>query len=286
MPVSQKRLLIEPTNPNISIRKQCALLQLNRSDYYYQTQPEVSEEDRWLMDKIDQIYTDKPFYGRIKISKELNRMGITVNHKRVYRLMKLMGIEALVPKKSWNLSKANPNHQVYPYLLKNLIIKKPNQVWGVDITYIKLNHGWLYLTAIMDWYSRYVLSWQLSDSLVTDFCVETLQMALAINQPQIHNSDQGSQFTSQAYVNILKQYPNIQISMDGRGRAFDNIFTERLWRTIKYEEVYLKDYQSPKEARLALQRYIKFYNQERLHQSLNYQTPAEVYFGIVKLQNH
>lgn len=286
MPVSQKRSLIEPTNPNISIRKQCALLQLNRSDYYYQTQPEVSEEDKGLMDKIDQIYTDKPFYGRIKISKELNRMGITVNHKRVYRLMKLMGIEALVPKKNWNLSKANSNHQTYPYLLKNLVIKKPNQVWGVDITYVKLNHGWLYLTAIMDWYSRYVLSWQLSDSLVTDFCTETLQMALAINQPQIHNSDQGSQFTSQAYVNILKQYPNIQISMDGRGRAFDNIFTERLWRTIKYEEVYLKDYQTPKEARLSLQKYIEFYNQERLHQSLNYQTPAEVYFGKVKLQNH
>jgi len=238
------------------------------------------------MDKIDQIYTDKPFYGRIKVTQELNRVGIKVNHKRVYRLMKLMGIKALVPRKNWNLSKANPNHQIYPYLLKNLVIKKPNQVWGVDITYVKLNRGWLYLTAIMDWYSRYVLSWQLADSLATDFCAETLQMALAINQPKIHNSDQGSQFTSQAYINILKQYPNIQISMDGRGRAFDNIFTERLWRTIKYEEIYLKDYQSPKEARLSVQKYIKFYNQERLHQSLNYQTPAEVYFGKVKLQNH
>lgn len=236
------------------------------------------------MHKIDQVYTDKPFYGRIKITKELYRQGIVVNHKYVYRLMKLMGIEAIVPKRSWNLSKGNPNHQIYPYLLGNLTIDKPNQVWGIDITYIKLHHGWLYLTAILDWYSRYVLSWQLSDTLAVDFCVDTLKNALTINQPLIHNSDQGSQFTSEAYLGILKCYPNISISMDGRGRAFDNIFTERLWRTIKYEEVYLKDYQSPKQARLSLQKYIKFYNHERLHQSLSYATPAEVYFGKVILQ--
>jgi putative transposase len=228
------------------------------------------------MGEIDKIYTKCPFYGWPRITKQLYRNGYPVNHKRVYRLMKIMGIEGICPKK--NLSKPNKDHEVYPYLLNGLNIIRPNQVWSVDITYVRLNGDWLYLFAVLDWFSRYILAWELSDSLSSDFCCETLKKALKINIPDIHNSDQGSQLTAKEYLNILKSHPEIKISMDGRGRAFDNIFIERLWRTIKYEEVYLKDYQTPKEARLSLSEFINFYNEERLHKSLNYQTPAEIYF--------
>lgn len=189
--------------------------------------------------------------------------------------MQKMGIRAIYQKP--DLSKPHPDHEVYPYLLRDLNIVKPNQVHGTDITYIRMHGGFLYLVAIIDWYSRYVLSWGLSDTLNSDFCVDTLTHALQIAVPDIHNSDQGSQFTSADYLGVLKHYP-VKISMDGRGRAMDNIFTERLWRTIKYEEVYLQDYQSPREARESLTRYFNFYNQGRLHQSLGYKTPAEIYF--------
>ena len=229
------------------------------------------------MHQIDQIYTACPFYGVRRITQQLKRNGLRVNHKRVHRLMRLMGIQAIYPKP--NLSQPNKQHQVYPYLLKGLTIKEPNQVWGVDITYIRLNKSWLYLVAILDWFSRYVLSWRLSDNLMVGFCLEALTRALVKAIPDIHNSDQGVQFTSEPYLNLLKSKPSIRISMDGRGRAFDNIFNERLWRTIKYEEVYLRDYQSAKEAQQSLDDYVNFYNHKRLHSSLNYKTPAEVYEG-------
>ena len=192
--------------------------------------------------------------------------------------MGLMVIHAIHPKKKWNLSKPNKQHQKFPYLLNEINVNRPNQIWGTDITYIQANKDWFYLVALMDWFSRFVISWQLSKSLSSDFCVLNLKQALKINIPEIHNSDQGSQFTANNYIQILQQYQNIKISMDGRGRCFDNIFNERLWRTVKYEEVYLKDYQSFEEARSSLKEYFKFYNTIRLHSSLNDRTPEQSYF--------
>lgn len=229
------------------------------------------------MNRIDRIYTKRPYFGVPRITRDLKKENLVVNHKRVYRLMKIMGIEAVRPKR--NLSTPNISHEIYPYLLDNLVISYPNQVWGVDITYVRLKGDWLYLFVVLDWFSRYILAWELSDVLSTGFCCETLKQALTIAVPDIHNSDQGSQLTAKEYLEILKSHPEIRISMDHKGRCFDNIFTERLWRTIKYEEVYLKDYQTPREARQSLTEYLKFYNEERFHQSLNYKTPAEIYFG-------
>lgn len=229
-----------------------------------------------LVNRIDEIYTECPFYGSRKITAQLRKEGFRVNRKRVQRLMGILGIQAIYPKP--NFSQPDKQHLIYPYLLRGLVISRPNQVWGIDITYIRLRNTWLYLAAILDWFSRYILAWELSDSLETEFCCQVLKRALVIGMPDIHNSDQGSQITAKEYLDILRSYPKIKISMDGRGRAFDNIFTERLWRTIKYEEVYLKDYQSPREARQNLNDYLDFYNYKRLHQSLDYQTPAEIYF--------
>lgn len=282
IPIADKLKLIEPDNRQISIVRQCALLQLNRSVYYYERRPQVSPEDIYLMDKMDKIYTDFPYYGSPRITHELQRNGVVVNHKRVERLMRVMGIEAVYPKP--NLSKSDKPHPVYPYLLKNLEITFPNQVWGTDITYVRVKNDWLYLVAILDWYSRYIVSWELSDTLEAGFCVNNLQTALKQAIPTIHNSDQGSQFTSDEYIGTLKSKPEILISMDGRGRCMDNIFTERLWRSVKYDEVYLQDYQSPREARLSLAKYLETYNQRRLHESLEYNTPAEIYFGTKTLK--
>ncbi len=229
------------------------------------------------MKRIDEIYTRHPYYGSPKITKQINReWGKPINHKRIERLMGIMQIEAIIPKK--NLSKRSKQHPIYPYLLNTVDIRYPNQVWGTDITYVRAAGLWFYLVAVLDWYSRYVLSWRLSDSLEADFCVAALEEALRISIPDYHNSDQGSQFTAEEYISVLKSHPQIQISMDSRGRCFDNIFTERLWRTVKYEEVYLKDYRSYAEAEKSLTEYFRTYNHERLHQSLNYKTPAEVYF--------
>jgi putative transposase len=264
---------VEPNHPQLSIAKQCELAGISRATFYYRSQ---KKSDEPLMRKIDEVYTKCPFYGGKRITKQLHRDGLIVNHKRVERVMKEMGIEGLRPKK--NTSKRHPQHPVFPYLLKGLNIQQPNQVWSTDITYLRLHDGWLYLVALLDWHSRYVLSWQLSESLHSDFCVRNLKQALEVAQPQIHNSDQGRQFTAFEYVAEL-QHKHIQISMDGRGRCHDNIMTERLWRTVKYEEVYLKEYRSPQEARASLMDYFRFYNEERLHQSLNYRTPAEVYFN-------
>jgi len=236
------------------------------------------------MRKIDEVYTGLPFYGSPKITKELKNQGIIVNHKKIERLMAEMGLQALMPQK--NTSKPHPNHPVFPYLLRTKRIIYPNQVWGTDITFIRAKGLWFYLVAILDWYSRYVLSWQLSRTLTADFCVNALDQALTIARPEIHNSDQGSQFTSFEYIAKLREYPEIQISMDGRGRCFDNIFTERLWRTVKYEEVYLKEYQSFDEAQESLNGYFNLYNTRRLHESLNYLTPQKVYFSKVENVSH
>ncbi|MGH2644428.1 MAG: IS3 family transposase [Chitinophagaceae bacterium] len=259
------------------MREQCELLGMYRSNYYYEHKPIITPEEKRIMDAIDVIYTKRPFYGVRKITEQLRLDGEIVNHKRVHRIMQILGIEAMYPKP--NLSQNNTLHPIYPYLLKHKIITSPNQVWGVDITYIRLHNEWLYLVAILDWHSRYILSWELSDTMSVAFCCEALKKALRIGIPKIHNSDQGVQFTAEEYVAILKANPGIQISMDHKGRCFDNIFTERLWRTIKYEEVYLKSYESPREARQSIRDYIAFYNTERLHQALHYKTPADIYFG-------
>ena len=257
----------------IPINRQAQLLGIGRSTIYYK--PVVDPYNLKLMHLIDEQYTKTPFYGSRRMTEALKRKGYKVNRKRIQRLMRLMGIETIYQKP--NLSKPHPGHKIYPYLLRNLKINRVNQVWSTDITYIRLRHGWLYLVAIMDWMSRYVLSWELSIDMNVDFCIMALERALTIGTPEIFNSDQGSQFTSLAFIEQLKQ-KDIQISMDGRGRAMDNIFTERLWRSVKYEEVYLKDYQNVLEAKQGIGDYMTFYDQERPHQSLNYKTPAEVYF--------
>jgi putative transposase len=268
--------MVEKEGADISISRQAALLNISRGSIYYQP-VEVSEEDINLMNLIDQIYTKYPFYGARRIKKALKRKyQLEVNRKHVSRLMKEMGIEAIYPKQ--NTSKPDNQNRIYPYLLRNLTINRPNQVWGTDITYIKLEHGFCYLVAIIDWYSRYVVAWELSGSLEIEFVLRNLEKALRLAKPEIYNSDQGSHFTSPKHTEILTQQ-NIQISMDGRGRCMDNIFTERLWRTVKYENVYLKSYQNLQEAREGLTEYFHFYNHERMHSSLNDATPAEVYFN-------
>lgn len=225
---------------------------------------------------LDEEYTRHPFYGVRRMHLFLTRQGYEVNPKRVRRLLRKMGLEAIYPKPC--LSKPEPGHRIYPYLLRGLPIVRPDQVWGTDITYIRLRHGFVYLVAIMDWFSRYVLAWDLSISLDTSFCIAALQWALTSARPEIFNTDQGVQFTSEAFTNLLLNL-QVKISMDGRGRAMDNIFVERLWRTVKYEEVYLKDYTSVREASDSLSRYFRFYNCERGHQSLANLTPEEVYFS-------
>jgi putative transposase len=252
---------------------QLELAGLSKASYYYQPVAET-QENLELMASIDEIYTDCPFYGSRRMRAELERQGNKVNRKRVIRLMKKMGLQAIFPKR--NLSKASENSIKYPYLLKNLIIDRPNQVWATDITYIRVGGGYLYLTAVMDWYTRFILSWRLSNTMDVTFCLEALEEALNIGKPEIFNSDQGSQYTSKEFTNALKSR-EIQISMDGKGRCFDNIFVERLWRSVKYEEVYLKRYETGKEAKEGLSSYMKFYNDRRLHQSLDYRPPREVY---------
>lgn len=269
---------MEWKHPGLSVSRQCELLGLNRSTLYYERRPEESLNFE-LMHIIDQLHTDCPYYGYRKITEILQRAGHEVNHKRVVRLMKLMGIVALYPQKKLNLSA--PGHNIYPYLLRGVEITRPNQVWGVDITYIRMRQGFLYLVAILDWFSRLVLAWRLSNSLDASFCVEALEAALRIAAPEIHNSDQGSQFGSEGYTSLLKKH-GVAISMDGRGRAFDNIFTERLWRSVKYEEVYLRDYFDGRDAFTKLGDYFNRYNHRRPHESLDYRTPMEVYEGKEK----
>lgn len=277
MPKKERYVFVQP-NPDISVVRQCALLGISRASHYYAPKPE-SGLNISLMNRVDEIYTRQPYLGAVKITEKLNRtLEENVNHKRIERLMSLMGIQAIRPKK--NLSKNAKKHPKYPYLLNKLVINHPNQVWGTDITYIRANGQWFYLVAILDWYSRFVVSWKLSRSLESDFCQTCLREALKIAIPEIHNSDQGVQFTAEEYLAILKAYESIRISMDGRGRCFDNIFTERLWRSVKYEEVYLKEYRSFREAEISLAQYFFDYNFERPHESLDYQMPSEAYFGL------
>lgn len=260
---------------SLSIGQQCALAGLARSTYYYEPVPERAE-NLALMCVIDRLYLQRPFYGVPRMTDWLRTLGHTVNHKRVARLMRVMGLQAVVP--GPHTSRPQPAHRTYPYLLHQLAVVRPNQVWCADITYVPLRRGFLYLVAVLDWYSRYVLAWALSNTLDMLFCVEAVEQALGSGQPEIFNTDQGAQFTSEAFTRRLEG-AGIRISMDGRGRALDNIFVERLWRSVKYEEIYLRDYADGADAWQGLQRYFAFYNTERRHQSLGRRTPAEVHFG-------
>jgi putative transposase len=269
----QRLGMIDREHPELSLVRQCSLLRVSRSSLYYQPAP-ASAEYLELMALMDRQYLKTPFYGSRKMTAWLRAQGYQVNRKRVRRLMQVMGLEAIYRKP--NTSKPAPDHQVYPYLLKGLEINRVNQVWTADITYIPMARGFLYLVAIMDWHSRYVLAWRLSNTMEVDFCVEALAEALRKGRPEVFNTDQGSQFTSEAFTGMLLEQ-GIQISMDGKGRYTDNIFVERLWRSIKYEEVYLKAYQNGSEARAGIGAYLDFYNQERPHQALGYRTPGEVF---------
>lgn len=266
--------MVEYEERSLPLRVQAELLGVSRASLYYQPLTPASEEIA-LKHRIDEIYTAHPFYGSRRITAQLRREGRVINRKRVQRHMREMGIQAIYP--SPNLSKRRQDHQVYPYLLRGLTISEPNVVWGIDITYIRLRAGWLYLVAVLDWFSRYVISWALDQTLEMAFVLDAVERALAQATPAIWNSDQGSHFTSPQYLDRLQE-AGVRISMDGKGRALDNIFTERLWRTIKYEEVYLHEYDTPRHARQQLTAYLSFYNEQRLHQSLAYRTPAEVYF--------
>jgi putative transposase len=267
--------MIEAGQEVLSVRRQCTLPGLSRRGLYYRPVGE-SAENLQLMGILDETYTQRPFYGVRKMTAHLRRADHAVNPKRVRRLMRQMGLEAIYPKK--RLSLAAEGHKRHPYLLRDLLIDRPDQVWCADITYLRLRRGFLYLAAVMDWHSRYVLSWELSGSLEADFCLQALQEALCQGTPEIFNTDQGVQFTCEAFTGALETQ-GVRISMDGRGRCYDNIFVERLWRTVKYEEVFLRDYADPVEARQGLKAYFRFYNQERPHQALEYRTPAQVYFA-------
>ena len=268
--------MIDISHPQLSIRRQCELLGLNRSTFYYQPAGE-SAENLALMRLIDQEYTRRPFYGYRKITVRLSALvGYPVNHKRVARLMRLMGLAAVVPRPG--TSKPAPGHKLYPYLLKGLAIVHSNQVWSADITYIPITGGFMYLVAVIDWHSRFVLAWVLSNTLDAAFCLEALHLALCNGAPTVFNTDQGSQFTAHAFTDCVEAV-GCRVSMDGRGRAFDNIFIERLWRSLKYEDIYLNDYDTVPDLAAGLERYFHFYNYERPHQSLAYATPAAVHYG-------
>jgi putative transposase len=264
---------LERTESELTVTAQTELLSLNRTSLYYRPIA-PSPEEVALKHRIDAIYTECPFYGVRRITAQLQREGVLVNHKAVARHMHEMGLAALCP--GPNLSKRAHQAGIYPYLLRDVKAERPNHIWGIDITYIRLRDGWMYLVAVLDWFSRYIVSWELDQTLAQPFVMTAVERALSLTTPVIWNSDQGSHFTSPQYTSVLLA-AGVQISMDGRGRALDNIFTERLWRTIKWEEVYLHEYATPRDARMGLSHYLEFYNQERLHQALNYRTPAEVY---------
>ena len=262
MTIEQKRKAIETGHIEIPICRQCELLALNRGSLYYRRSGETSYNEQ-LMRLLDEQYIETPFYGINKMTEWLRRQGHYVNHKRVRRLMRQMGLEAVYPRRKRGLSIPDKQHKIYPYLLQGVQITRPDQVWSTDITYIRMYRGWLYLVAVMDWFSRYVISWEVSVTLEPEFCVSALKEALRFGRPDIFNTDQGSQFTSTDFTQVLLD-AGVQISMDGKGRVFDNIFVERLWRTVKVEEVYMRDYQTVAEARYYLGRYFTFYNNQRI----------------------
>ena len=275
MSLAQRRRMVDREHPSLSIARQCALLGVARSSLYYRPR-EASGENPALMQAMDRQYLDTPFYGSRRMKVWLAREGIPVSRKRVQRLMRVMGLRAIY--RSPRTSRPAPEHRVYPYLLEKIRVTRPNQAWAADITYLPMARGFLYLVAIMDWHSRYVVAWRLSNTLEPDFCVDALKEALGQGQPEVFNTDQGSQFTSLEFTQVLRDH-GVKISMDGKGRYTDNIFVERLWRTVKYEEVYLKAYANAAEARKELGAYFRFYNNQRPHQALGYRTPAEVFFG-------
>jgi putative transposase len=271
--------MIDRDRPNLSVRRQCELLHLSRSGLYYEPEP-TRPEELALMRRIDELHLAYPFYGSRKLGQVLRGEGQEANRKRVQRLMRLMGLEAMAPKPK--TSEPHPEHVAFPYLLRGLRIARVDQVWAADITYIPMKSGFAYLVAIMDWHSRRVLSWRLSNTMDVSFCVEALEEALArFGKPEIFNTDQGAQFTAEAFTQLLRGQ-GIAISMDGKGRCLDNVFVERLWRSLKYEEVYLHAYDDMIEARRAIGRYFDFYNTERPHQALGYQTPDAFHRGELK----
>ena len=262
----------------ISLRRQCELLAVSRSGLYYEPVG-TSTEELALMRQIDELHLQRPFYGSRKLCEALGAKGLRVNRKHMQRLMRLMGLESVAPKP--NTSEPSPEHPAYPYLLRNRVISRPNQVWAADITYIPMAHGFAYLVAIIDWHSRRVLAWRLSNTLESSFCIAALEQALArFPKPEIFNTDQGSQFTAEAFTKVLRG-AGITISMDGRGRCIDNVFVERVWRSLKYEEVFLHAYDDLDEARVGIARYFDFYNFERPHQALGYQTPDAFFRGVI-----
>jgi putative transposase len=265
--------MIERAGSELCLKDQADLLSVSRSSLYYAPRP-PSAKEVMAKHKIDELYTNRPFYGARRMAVELRKSGVNISRNTARSYMRDMGLEAIYPKP--NLSAPNPENRIYPYLLRGLEIARPDHVWGIDITYIRLERGWMYLVAILDWYSRYIVSWELDQTLEIGFVLSCVDSALAKASPEILNSDQGSHFTSQQYTTRLIN-KDIAVSMDGRGRAFDNIFTERLWRTVKYEEVYIKNYESPRDTRQNLTSYLQFYNEERPHMALGYRTPAEVY---------
>lgn len=275
--------MINANHPTLSIARQCELIHLSRASYYRTIDISMgteTPENLELMRLIDEEYMRHPFYGSRKLRAYLHRQGYEVNRKRVQRLMRIIGITSVAPKP--NTSKRNKGHKIYPYLLRDLIIDQPNQVWCTDITYLRMQGGFVYLVAIMDWYSRQILSWEISNTLEDDFCVSALESAIRLyGVPGTFNTDQGSQFTSDDFIAVLKQN-DIKISMDGKGRWMDNVFIERLWRSVKYEDVYLKEYRTVVALRQGLGVYFLFYNDERPHQSFDSHTPAEVYRGLYK----
>lgn len=269
--------MVNNKNHQISLARQAELLDVSRSSLYYETV--VNEETIKAMNAIDKVYTEFPYFGHRKIRKQLaTEHGIQIGRKKTLSLMNRMGLQAIYPRKNPNTSQADNKHRKFPYLLRNLPIIRPNHVWGTDITYIRLLNGFIYLTVIMDWFSRYVISWELSETLENDFCIQALEKALEINTPEIHNSDQGVQYTSNDYLAVLEA-AKTKISMDGRGRCFDNIFTERLWRSVKQENIYINDYSNIQETQIGLTKYFTDYNERRPHQSLDENVPADIYFS-------
>ncbi len=269
--------MVEPEHETLSVRRQCCLLGFSRSGWYTARDRQDSQEDVELMNEIDRLYTKWPWYGSRRIREMLRReKGLQVNRKRIQRLMRRMGIAGVMPRRK--TSRRCPEHRVYPYLLRGVEVSRPDQVWSTDITYVPVGKGYMYLVAVMDWFSRYVLSWELSNTLDSSFCVEALQRSLLRGKPEIFNTDQGCQFTADAFTSVLSN-AGIRISMDGRGRALDNVFVERLWRSVKDEDIYLHAYEAVPELFRGLIRYFRYYNEERPHQGLDYRTPGEVYPG-------
>lgn len=267
--------MIDSDHQSLSVRRQCTLLGLSRASYFYVPATETADNLK-IMRWIDRQYTKTPFFGTRRLVVLLRGLGVNVNRKRISRLMQTMGLEAIYARR--RVFSAGSESKVYPYLLRNLKVRRPNQVWSTDITYIPMENGFLYLAAVIDWYSRYVLSWRVSNTLDGDFCIDALHAALQQGTPDIFNTDQGSQFTSEAFTGVLKK-AGVRISMDGRGRALDNIFVERLWRSVKYEDIYLKNYETGGTLSAGMKNYFSFYNRERPHQSLDYQTPSRVFNG-------